>query len=378
MAKKDFYDTLGVAKTATQEDIKAAYRKLALKYHPDRNPNNKEAEEKFKEATAAYEVLSDEQKRKQYDQFGHAGPEMGGFGGQSNMDMNDIFENFGDIFSEMFGGGASQQRRRKKSPGLTPKQGHDLSKELTISLEEAFSGTKKDITYYHFVSCETCKGRGMPAKVSPQVCSQCKGAGQLQYRQGFFAYSQPCDVCGGEGYIIPEPCPTCKGQSRIQKYETINISIPQGIFDKAQLRVAEKGDAGVYGGPAGDLFLHIHVKSHKHFRRLEDDIECTITLTYPQLVFGCQMEIENIDKTKETLKIPQGCPIGEKIVIAGKGFHKIRGKGRGNLIVITNCDIPKKLPAEAEKKLREYSEIIGTKIEAASGAISGFFKKFLG
>ncbi|MGC2310483.1 MAG: molecular chaperone DnaJ [Candidatus Babeliaceae bacterium] len=378
MAKRDFYEILGVSKKATQEEIKAAYRKLALKYHPDRNPGNKEAEEKFKEAAEAYEILSDTQKRQQYEQFGHEGPQMGGFG-QGGMDMNDIFENFGDIFSEMFGGGAQQQRRRKKSAGLTPKQGLDITKDLSITLEEAFSGTKKDITYYHFATCETCNGRGMPTKVTPQVCPQCQGTGQLQFRHGFFAYSQACDTCSGEGYIIPEPCKTCKGQSRVQKYETINIAVPKGIFDGAQLRVAQKGDAGVYGGPAGDLFLQVHVMPHKYFKRIEDDIECTITVTYPQLVFGAQMEIENIDGTKEAIKIPQGCPVNEKIVIAGKGFHKIRGKEkRGNLIVITNCDIPKKLSAEAETTLREYSEIIGTKIDAAKGTISGFFKKFLG
>ncbi len=378
-SKRDFYEVLGVTKTSTNDDIKAAYRKLALKYHPDRNPGNKEAEEKFKEAAEAYEVLSDTQKRQQYDQFGHAGPQMGGFGGgpSSSMNMDDIFENFGDIFADLFGGSAAQGRRRKKS-GPIPKRGHDLAQDVSITLEEAFLGTKKDITYYHFVTCETCNGKGMPAGVTPQQCPECHGVGQIQYRHGIFAYSQTCGTCSGEGFIITTPCPTCHGQSRVQKYETISVNIPKGIFDGADLRLQSKGDAGVFGGEAGDLFLRIHVMPHKQFKRVDDNLECTITLTYPQLVFGSQIEIENIDKSKETIKIPKGCPVGERLVIPGKGFHKIRGKGRGDLVVTTNCDIPKKLSSEAEETLRKYSEIIGTKVDGAQGTISGFFKKFLG
>jgi len=380
MAKKntDFYAILGVSKTATQEEIKAAYRKLALKYHPDRNPGNKEAEEKFKEAAQAYEVLSDPQKRQQYDQFGEAGPAMGGFGGfggNASYSTDDIFESFSDIFSDLFG--TTQQKRRKKA-GPTPKRGHDVVKEVSISLEESFLGAKKEITYYHFVECETCKGKGVPAGVTPEVCPTCQGAGQLQYRHGIFAYAQTCNTCSGQGFIISNPCPTCKGQCRIQQYDTFSINIPKGIFDGADLRIQGKGDAGIFGGESGDLFLKIHVLPHKIFKRVDDDLECTITLTYPQLVFGAHMEIESLDGNKEGIKIPHGCPVGERIIITGKGFPKIRGKGRGNLVVTTICDIPRKLSSEAEKTLRKYSEEIGTTIDGASGTLSGFFKKFLG
>lgn len=374
MAKRDYYEILGVSKTASLDEIKAAYRKLALKYHPDRNPDNKEAEEKFKEAAAAYEVLSDQQKRAQYDQFGHAADSMGGAGFNYQGSMDDIFEHFGDIFGDIFGG---QQRRRKRS-GLTPKRGHDLAQDLSINLEDAFLGIKKDVTYYHYVSCETCNGKGMPAGSAPETCSHCKGAGEVTYRQGIFAYSQACSVCSGEGFIIKNPCPTCKGRSRIQQYDTISINIPKGVFDGAELRVAGRGDAGVYGGEYGDLFLRIHVMPHPHFKRVDDNLEVSVTLTYPQLVLGCQIEIENIDKTKELIKIPRGCKVGERVTIAGKGFHKLRGKGRGNLIVTTICDIPKKLSSVAEATLRTYSEQIGTKIDGAQGTIAGFFKKFLG
>lgn len=373
MAKRDYYEVLGVNKNATQEEIKAAYRKLALKYHPDRNPGDKKAEDKFKEAAEAYEVLSDADKRHQYDQFGHGAPHMGGAG--THMNMDDIFEHFGDIFGDLFGAGG--QRRRKKS-GPTPKQGHDLVKELTLTLEEAFLGTKKDISYYHFITCETCSGKGTKSGSAPVVCQQCEGAGQLQFRQGFFTYAQTCPTCSGEGFTIPSPCPICKGQTRVQHYDTRTVAIPAGIFDGADVRVPGKGDAGIFGGPAGDLHLRISIKPHPTFKRVDDDLTCTITLTYPQLVFGAQIEIENIDKTKETLKVPKGCPVGEKITITGKGFPKLRSKGRGNLIITTTCDIPTKLPAEATQKLKEYAELIGSTISDTTGTIAGFFKKFLG
>ena len=286
MAKRDFYDVLGISKAATQDEIKTAYRKLAMKYHPDRNPGNKEAEEKFKEAAEAYETLSTPEKRKQYDQFGHQGP-MGGTGhGSHDMNMDDIFSNFQDIFGDMFGQ-QSQQRRRTKKAAPEPKRGHDLAKEVSLTLEESFSGVTKDLKIYHFVRCDTCEGRGMPKDATATTCSECQGNGQVGYRHGIFMYTQTCPTCHGEGYIISNPCSTCKGQSRVQKYDTIGINIPAGIFNGAELRVPGKGDAGVFQGPPGDLFVRVHVMPHKKFHRVEDDLACNITLTYPQLVLGC-------------------------------------------------------------------------------------------
>jgi molecular chaperone DnaJ len=381
MTKRDYYEILGVAKSASQDDIKKAYRKLALKYHPDRNPDNKEAEEKFKEAAEAYEVLSDAQKRKKYDQYGHSGLEgMGGFSSQ-DVNMDDIFEQFGDIFSSMFGGsaGGGRGKRRGAPAGPTPKRGHDLAKDISISLKDAFEGTKQEISYYHFVPCETCKGKGSEEGTVHQACQTCHGSGQQTFQQGFFAFSQTCSSCMGEGFIITSPCKTCGGQTRIQKLEKITATIPRGIFDGAELRIGGKGDAGVFGGSAGDLYLRVHVMPDKKFTRIGDNLECNILLTYPQLVFGAQVEIESIDGSKETIKIPKGCPVGERIVLAKKGFYRVHSNFRGDLVVITQCHIPKKLSSEAQDLLKKYSEDIGTSTENHDeGTIKGFFKKFLG
>jgi molecular chaperone DnaJ len=376
MSKRDFYDILGVARTATNDEIKAAYRTLALKYHPDRNLGNKESEEKFKEAAEAYEVLSDTKKRQTYDQFGHAGMNGtpgGGFGGH-NMNMEDIFENFGDIFGDMFGG----QKRTRKKTGPEPRRGHDLHKDISITLKESYTGVKQEIGYYHFQTCDACKGKGAKTGTKPQTCPTCKGNGQVHYSQGFFMYSQTCSACNGQGFTIPSPCPNCGGQTRKQVYDKFSVNIPAGIFDGAELRITSKGDAGIFGGSAGDLFLKVQVQPDPQFKRMDDDLICTILLTYPQLVFGSQVDIENMDGTKESIKISKGCPVGERIMVAGKGFPKLRGSGRGNLIVITNCDIPKKLSEKGKDTLAEYSKEIGTTTQTNSGGIAGFFKKFLG
>ena len=376
MSKRDYYQVLGVGKSAAAPEIKKAYRKLALKYHPDRNPDNKDAEEKFKEAAQAYEVLSDEKKKRQYDQFGHAGlGGMGGAGAHGGMNMDDIFSNFGDIFGDIFGGGRSQRQRKS---GPQARRGHDLYKEMQLTLKDAFLGTKKNIGYYHFVPCETCKGKGTAPGTTTHQCSKCQGAGQLNFRQGFFMYSQTCDACGGQGYTIPSPCTDCRGKSRKQVYESIDLAIPAGVFNGAELRKTAKGDAGVYGGRSGDLLVRIQIATDKKFKRAGDDLICSMSLTYPQLVLGSQVEITSIDGTKQTIKIPKGCPVGERIIIPGKGFPQLRNKMRGNLVVITQCHVPKKLSADAKKKLTEYSGIIGTDTKETEGFISGFFKKFLG
>jgi molecular chaperone DnaJ len=377
MSKADFYNVLGVSKSASTDEIKTAYRKLAMKYHPDRNPDNKNAEEKFKEATEAYETLGDSTKRAQYDQFGHAASGMGGGHtgyGHSNMNMDDIFENFGDIFGSMFGGGAAKGRRKK---GPQPQAGLSLTKEIEITLQEAFLGTKKEIAYHHYFSCDACHGMGAKSGTSAQSCTPCNGSGEMHFKQGFFMYAQACGSCNGQGFVIPTPCSSCNGQSRVQRYDKFTVNIPRGIYNNAELRVSEKADAGLFGGPAGDLFLHIRVKEDKVFKRDQDDLICHVMLTYPQLTLGCQVDVESIDGVKHTIKIPKGCPVGEKIVISDEGFYKLRGKTRGSLIIITQCFIPTKISADAKKKLQEYSDIVGTQANN-EGFITSFFKKFLG
>ena len=372
--KRDYYEILGVAKTATQAEIKKSYRKVAMKYHPDRNPDNKEAEEKFKEAAQAYETLSNEQKRAQYDQFGHAGMDgMGGFGG-GGMNMDDIFGQFGDIFGSMFGGGFGGQPRKT---GPEPRRGHDIIKDVSISLKDAYEGINKEIYYYHLVSCDTCKNKGLQPGTSTQQCATCQGMGQVAYQQGFFAFNRPCSACNGQGFTIPHPCTTCAGQSRTQKYDSIDAKIPKGIFNAAELRLRGYGDAGIFGGPSGDLILRISIAKDKQYKRVGDDLECTITLTYPQLVFGSKVEVTNIDGSKKTIKVPKGCTVGERISVAGKGFLNLRSKVSGNWIIIAKCHIPKKLSKKAEQLLKDYSEEIGTNTHS-DGSIAGFFKKFLG
>ena len=374
---KNYYDILGVSKSASKDEIKKAYRALAMKYHPDKNPDNKEAEAKFKEATQAYEVLSDEQKKAQYDQYGHdtysnmqnGGGAGGGFHGHA--DMEDIF---GDIFGQMFGGGSS---RRKKS-GPTPARGHDLVQEITITLQESFTGISKDLSYYHYVACENCHHQGTQNKSDIVTCAKCKGQGQVHIQQGFFAYAHECASCKGQGFTMKNPCSSCKGSSRTQKLEQFSIKIPKGIRNGEELQVTGKGDAGIFGGASGTLFVKIKVAADKKFKREDNDLISTLMLSYPQLVFGCQVEIESIDGSKVEIKIPKGTEVGQKITVAGKGFAKIRGSGTGDLVIITQCHIPTKLSSEAKELLKNYSQEIGTDTNSGSGFLSSFFKKFLG
>lgn len=369
--KRDYYEILGVSKTATPEEIKKAYRQLALKYHPDRNPGNKEAENKFKEATEAYEVLSDQQKKQRYDQFGHAG--MGQeYGPHHYEDMGDIFENFSDIFENLFGGSARPRSQRRKS-GPTPQRGHDLSQKIEISLKEAYNGCKKEIKIYRLETCDVCKGSGCKEGAKPTTCPTCQGQGTVQFRQGFFAYSQPCSTCQGQGFKISDPCTTCRGQTRIQKHEKLSVTIPAGIYHNAELRISEKGDAGIFNGEAGDLYLGVTIQPDPLFSRDGDDLIISANFSYPQLVLGGQIEVELPDNTKEVVKIPKGCPAGKLLRIPGKGFAKLHERGRGNLIVVAHCDIPTKLSEDAKQALLVYAEKLD--VHNKNAGFSGFFKK---
>lgn len=375
MSKRDYYDILGVSKQANESEIKKAYRKLAMKYHPDRNPDNKEAEHKFKEATEAYEVLSNPEKRKRYDQFGHTGMHAGSDYHQFS-DIHDIFSNFGDIFGSFFGGEMGSGKRQHRAQGPLPQQGHDLGYKLTISLKEAFTGCKKDLRVYRYVPCDECNHTGCQVGSKPTACSDCKGTGQVTMQQGFFMMNHPCRACHGQGYFISNPCKKCRGQSRIQTYDTLSITIPEGIFDQADLRVPHKGDAGVYKGQAGHLFVTILVEQDNVFSRRNDDLVSELPLTYAQLVLGCQVEVPDITGEKHSLKIPKGCAVNHEITLPGKGFTRLRGgSGKGNLVFITTCIIPKKISREAKDALLAYDKVVE---HTEEGGLKGFFKKFLG
>ena len=375
MSSQDYYQILGVSKDASKSDVKKAYRKLALKYHPDRNPDNKESEEKFKAGAEAYSVLSDDKKRQQYDRFGKSGSQGGGFDTYGS-NMQDIFSQFADIFGDQ--SGSRTQSRRPEAPKA--RRGHDLAAQLSISLNDSYLGVKKEIKNYHFVTCDTCNGSGCKAGTKPIICKHCHGSGTQEFAQGFLmVYTQTCTHCAGQGFAIPSPCSKCQGRCRKQQYSNLKVTIPAGIKNGMQIAARSKGDAGIFGGSSGDLLITIHVQEDKQFKRVGNDLVCNLTLTYPQLVFGSQVEIELIDKTKVAVKVPKESAVGKEIIVAGKGFKELRGTHRGNLVVITRCAIPKKLSAKAKKALKEYSQEIGTTVSKDSGGtISAFFKKFLG
>lgn len=375
MSKGDYYVVLGVSKEAAADEIKKAYRKLAMKYHPDRNPDNKEAEEKFKEAAEAYSVLSDSAKKQRYDQFGHAGVDGASGTGQSYSDMDDIFEHFGDIFGSMFNQGGGS---RKKRSGPAPQRGHDLAQEITLTLKESYLGCKKEIGVYRYVLCTDCNHKGTAPGTSVVTCGDCRGSGQVAMRQGFFSFAQQCGTCWGQGFKIPSPCTTCRGQTRIQKHERVTVTIPAGIYDRAELRLSGKGDAGVFGGTSGSLFLTVYVKEDKQFFRQDVDLYTTVTLPYHQLVLGCEVDVKNLDETVEKIKIPHGCPVGKEVLIPGKGFQKVQGRGVGRLIIVIQCDIPTKLNKKSKEALIEYADNLGDIPSGKEEGVSGFFKKFLG
>ncbi len=375
MAKRDFYDILGVARTASEAEIKAAYRKLAIKYHPDKNPGDKGAEEKFKELSEAYEVISDEKKRKIYDQVGADGYNQARSNAGAGAGFEDVFSEFASMFgSDIFGGG--RKKSAKKRTELMPRDGHDIGQEITLSLKDSFTGIKEKLQFYRLVACDDCKGLGSKPGTKPEQCSDCGGTGNVTYSQGWLMVSQACQRCGGEGLYIAHPCVKCKGGGRVRIYETVSITIPAGIDNNEILRVGSHGDAGTYGGKSGDLLVRVHISLNKTFKRIEDSIESSAKVPYPHLVFGCEMIVNNIDESQETLKIPAGTQVGDRIIIKGKGFPRLRGKGRGDLIVIISCDVPRSINKEAEKHLKAYSHEIDVSSESQKeGFLSGFFKK---
>ncbi len=356
MSKRDYYEVLGVEKGASKDDIKKAYRKLSKKYHPDIN-KEADAAEKFKEVKEAYEVLSDDQKRAHYDQFGHTDPNQGfgGFGGGGDFGG---FGGFEDIFNTFFGGGGS----RRRDPNA-PRQGADLQYTMTISFEEAAFGKETDIEIPREETCETCHGTGAKPGTNPEQCSHCHGAGQLNMEQntpfGRIVNRRTCPYCNGTGKEIKHKCSTCGGTGKVKKRRKIHVKIPAGIDDGQQLRMAGQGEGGVNGGPAGDLYVVFHVRSHEFFERDGDDIYCEMPITFVQAALGDEVEVPTLHG-KVKLKIPAGTQTGTKFRLKGKGVPNLRGYGTGDQHVIVRIITPTKLSEKQKQMLREFADVSGS------------------
>lgn len=352
MEDKDYFRILGVSRDASEEEIKKSYRKIAMLYHPDRNPGSKEAEEKFKLASEAYEVLRDPEKREIYDRYGIEGLKGTGFTGFRGFD--DIFSAFGDIFEDFFGFGSPYKRTTRA------RQGADMRYDLKISFYEAAFGIETEIDIPKNATCEECNGTGAKPGTYPTQCPNCKGTGQVTRSQGFFTISTTCSQCHGGGKFIPHPCKECRGVGKVRKNKKIQIKIPPGVDMGSKLRIRGEGEPGERGGPSGDLFIFIYVEPHDFFLREGDDIVCQIPISFPQAALGAEMEIPTLNG-KKTISIPKGTESGEIFKIKGEGFPKLKGYGRGDQLVQVIVKTPKNLTKRQEEILREFEEASGRK-----------------
>lgn len=362
----DFYQTLGVERNATGAEIKKAYRKQAMKYHPDRNPGDKKAEEKFKLAAEAYEILCDENKRQIYDQYGAEGLRNSGFsGGQGNFE--DIFSNFGDIFGDLFGFSGG----RRDSNG--PAQGADLRYDLTISFMDAVHGTEQEIEITKRETCWTCEGSGLRPGHKPQTCGTCRGTGQVSRSQGFFRVATPCPECQGQGQIITDPCNDCHGGGLLRKSKKVSLKIPAGVDSGARMRLRGEGEGGRRGGHSGDLYVVIHVEAHEYFQRDAETIYLQFPLSMSQAGLGCTLDIPTIHG-KSSFTFPPGTQPGQTFTLKGQGAPSLRRKGNGNMLIETKIIIPEKLTKKQVELLTEFAEIEDAK-HSDEGFFSRLFKK---
>lgn len=350
MHKSDYYEILGVSRSADEEEIKRAYRKLALKYHPDRNPGDRQAEERFKEAAEAYEVLRDREKRDVYDRFGHEGLQGRGFTGFGGFE--DIFSSFGDIFQDFFSFGGRGRRSQ-------PRQGKSLRYDLEIDLEEAFRGVDKEVSFPRVEACPTCQGTGSRPGSEPKVCATCHGRGQVVRAQGFFQISTTCPTCGGAGRVIADPCRECRGEGHRKITRTVSLKIPPGVDTGSQLRLRGEGDPGDQGGLPGDLFVVIHVRSHPLFVREGDDLACEIPISFVQACLGDTIRIPLLgEEAEHPLEIEEGTQPGAVIKVRGKGMPRLGSdRGRGDLFVRITVKIPQRLSAEQREILEAFAEL---------------------
>ncbi len=343
MSKRDFYEILGVAKGADAKEVKRAYRKLAMKYHPDRNPDDKDADSKFKEATEAYEILSDDQKRGAYDQYGHAGVDGSAGHGGGSGNFSDIF---GDVFGDIFGGGGRGGRSG-------PQRGSDLKYNLELTLEQAVKGAEVKIRVPTLVNCNTCHGSGAKDGSTPITCNTCHGQGQVRMQQGFFSVQQACPTCRGQGTIIKDPCTSCHGQGVKEETKTLNVKVPAGVDNGDRIRLSGEGEAGPHGGPAGDLYVETHIKPHSIFERDGRNLYCDVPISIADAALGGEIEVPTLDG-RVNLKIPAETQSGKLFRLRGKGVVPVRGGSTGDLLCRVMVETPVKLTEHQKKILKEF------------------------
>lgn len=366
---RDYYEILGVPRDADADTIKKAYRKQALQFHPDKNPGNREAEDRFKEAAAAYEVLSDPEKRARYDRFGHAAF-GGGSGGPGFQDVEDIFASFSDIFGDIFGmsgarGGGARSR-------TSPRRGSDLRYVSEVSLKEVITGVDREIEFDVDENCVTCNGSGAEKGSTPVTCTSCGGRGQIVRQQGFFSMATTCPTCQGEGQMIKNPCGDCRGRGRVKKHRRIRVSIPPGVDSGTRLRVAGEGEGGYRGGPAGDLYVEISVEEDSRFQRQGDHLLAPLKVDYLHVLLGAEVEVETVTG-KSSVVIPRGLQMGDTVRIPGEGLPSLRGSRRGDLYLNVEVEFPKKIDKEEEKLLRQLAAHRGVPLDLKSAKSGGFW-----
>jgi molecular chaperone DnaJ len=352
--KRDFYEVLGVPRGASPEEIKKAYRRSALQWHPDRNPDKHEAEEKFKEAAEAYSILSDPQKRAQYDRYGHAGVgTAAGFGGIDPSAFSEFSDILGDFFGfgDIFGGAGGAGRRRTRA-----QRGADLRYDLKLKFEDAAFGTKVRLKIPRTETCPVCSGSGAKPGTQPATCKTCQGRGAIRQQQGFLTISRTCPACSGTGQINPDPCKNCHGEGRVQVEKTLSVTIPAGVDAESRLRIPGEGEAGARGGPSGDLYVFIHVEDHPFFERHESDLICRVPISFTQAALGAQIEVPTLDG-KESLNIPEGTQTGTRFRIRGKGIPRLEGHGRGDLHVFVRVVTPSRLNKEQRQLLEQLATL---------------------
>ena len=368
MAKKDYYDILGVNKSASKDEIKKAYRTTAFKYHPDKNPGDKAAEEKFKEASEAYSVLSDDKKKANYDQFGHAAFESGGGGGGfSGFDTSSFSDIFEDFFSD-FTGGSSRSSGRRSSGN----RGNDLRYDVSISLEDAYKGLDKKILYTTYKKCNSCKGSGAEPGSKPVECDYCDGRGKVRSNQGFFTVQQTCPQCDGYGETISKACSTCRGNGKVQSEENVSVKIPKGVDDGTRIRLAGKGEAGSKAAGNGDLYLFISVQNHSLFKRSEENLFFELPIGFADAALGVTIEVPCIDGSKVKVKIPAGTQYGKQLRLKEKGMPILRRNSYGDLYIRIIPEVPVSLTKRQKEILEEFKELENSKI---SPTIKSFFEK---